>query len=231
MLWQSVAPSGCGSDQATSVHHRTLTHRQGPTRVHDTSIFLRPPERSARRPLPLLASDDRALNNWPQLYTLLIHLVPNPNRSAKDSCTATRRLLLLQILFPCLTPVGRHHLTHPRRVGVASTRHTPLFFSHRCAPHTRAPPPPSHSNTGWLPLGPAPPGPTPAESPAPQPGNPPLQVYPRLPDSDPTRDPVPSQFDHLVTSPPLGPAYGHPTLRALLSSRPPTQDGPTRARP
>ena len=102
-----------------------------------------------------------------------------------------------EIFLPCLSPVGRHHLTHPRCVGVAPTRHTSLSFIHRCAPHTRAF---SFFPTSLYPLSLLSAhfgflsarlrsGPTPAESPAPQPGNPPLQASPRLPDSDPLSGP------------------------------------------
>ena len=88
-------------------------------------------------------------------------------------------------------------MTHPRCVGVAPTRHTSLSFIHRCAPHTRAfsfLPTSLYSlsllsaHFGFLSAR-LRSGPTPAESPAPQPGNPPLQASPRLPDSDPLSGP------------------------------------------
>ncbi len=101
-------------------------------------------------------------------------------------------------------PAGSPALPYPRLLDTRQPGPTTLSPPLLTPPHPTTPPPkllyyteclrpsaPKSIRTlnGWLPLGPAPPGPTPAESPATQPGNPPLQVSPRLPDSDP--DPGP----------------------------------------
>jgi hypothetical protein len=62
----------------------------------------------------------------------------------------------------------------------------------------------------------------------PQPRQPAASSDCLVPDSD--SDPGPGWFDHLVTSPPLGPAHGHPTRRARNPTHhvPPLRTGPTR---
>ena len=134
---------------------------------------------------------------------------------------------LAEILLPCLSPVGRHHLTHPRRVGVASTRHTSLsLFPPVCASYACLLPPSLLSLVPLLSSRPTTASSRPGSARAHsggvtgpstrQPAASSLSPAPRL--GSPVRAPV--QFDHLVTSPSSRPGLRPPDPEGASSSRP-----------